>query len=92
MLFWMINTSSLFHLECNKCAMIREMGVWEHGVWKWVWRWRRGVRGRALGDFEELLSLIREVHPIRQERDKWISQLDEDGDFTVKRLKELIDI
>lgn len=31
----------LFMLSKNKNARVSEVGVWEEGVWRWKWAWRR---------------------------------------------------
>lgn len=49
------------------------------------------MRGRALGELQELMELVQEGYPDRHEKDKWVWLMDDQGVFTVKRLKELVD-
>lgn len=83
--------SRLFHLESQKRALISEKGEWRDGVWSWVWNWGSVVRGRSINEFEEMLGLISVCHPKQQENDRLWWFLGEEGEFSVKKLKELVD-
>ncbi|GKA53824.1 ALP1-like protein isoform X1 [Tanacetum coccineum] len=51
----------------------------------------RELRGRGLGDFEELMVLINFFFPNMLQEDSWRWIHDDDGAFTVKKLRDLVD-
>ncbi|XP_071704508.1 uncharacterized protein [Rutidosis leptorrhynchoides] len=56
-----------------------------------VWNWRRQLAGRALGDFENLMSLLSSVTLDGNQQDKWNWSGTADGLFSVKVLSNAID-
>ncbi|GJS00247.1 reverse transcriptase domain, reverse transcriptase zinc-binding domain protein, partial [Tanacetum coccineum] len=44
----------LYRLEINKDITVGDKRVWRNDTWDWRWDWARELRGRGLGDFEEL--------------------------------------
>ncbi|GJR27367.1 hypothetical protein Tco_1103599 [Tanacetum coccineum] len=61
------------------------------GGWKWEWGWEREVRGRGLGELEELSNMIQSFVPNSLYPDAWRWSLDEKGHFSVKSLRNMID-
>ncbi|GKC44506.1 putative RNA-directed DNA polymerase [Tanacetum coccineum] len=54
----------LFALESNKQVSVSGRGSWGiDGGWKWEWGWEREVRGRGLGELEELSNMIQKFVP-----------------------------
>lgn len=68
-----------------------ERGVWREGGWVWSWEWERGIRGRVAGELVEMTALIHSIAPTVGQPDTWTWNLEENGFFTVKTLRELID-
>lgn len=68
-----------------------DLGERRNGVWVWRWNWNRELRGRHLNEFDNLLRWIDGKDPKMHEKDRWVWDFDDDGEFTVKRLKEMID-
>lgn len=81
----------LFQLENRKNVKVSERGIWEAGKWVWVWDWARELRGRGIGDFNELTALLHSFSPSVGQKDKWVWNLVDHGCFTVKELRSLID-
>lgn len=81
----------LFHLESNKSVLVSERGEWEEDGWNWVWSWNRELRGRVMNEYEELKGYCNNNIPKIHSRDKvwWFN--DEEGKFSVKALKEMVD-
>ncbi|GJX96216.1 RNA-directed DNA polymerase, eukaryota, reverse transcriptase zinc-binding domain protein [Tanacetum coccineum] len=62
--------SRLFHLKRNKDVMAGYRGRWVEGVWEWVWDWIRPPKGRAVGDFDNLIELLENVRSLA----RWIKE------------------
>ncbi|GJR97831.1 RNA-directed DNA polymerase, eukaryota, reverse transcriptase zinc-binding domain protein [Tanacetum coccineum] len=80
----------LFRLERNKEVHVGDRGCWDHIGWNWCWDWVANPRGRSLGELEDCISLVRDHVPSRDGTDSWKWML-EDGGFSVKVLKEMVD-
>ncbi|GJX02450.1 putative RNA-directed DNA polymerase, eukaryota, reverse transcriptase zinc-binding domain protein [Tanacetum coccineum] len=80
----------LFRLERNKEVHVGDRGCWDHIGWNWCWDWVANPRGRSLGELEDCISLVRDHVPSRDGTDSWQWML-EDGGFSVKVLKEMVD-
>ncbi|GJV09607.1 RNA-directed DNA polymerase, eukaryota, reverse transcriptase zinc-binding domain protein [Tanacetum coccineum] len=81
----------LYRLEINKDITVGDKRVWRNDTWDWMWDWARELRGRGLGDFEELMVLINFFFPNVLQEDSWRWIHDDDGAFTVKKLREMVD-
>ncbi|GJX55919.1 reverse transcriptase domain, reverse transcriptase zinc-binding domain protein [Tanacetum coccineum] len=81
----------LYRLEINKDITVGDKKVWRNDTWDWRWDWAGELRGRGLEDFKELSILTNFIFPnVLQEYSwKWIH--DDDGAFTVKKLRDLGD-
>ncbi len=76
----------LFNLEDQKECFVREkMGYEERSV-SWRWRWRRELRGREIGEFEELQQLLAVVTFNTGGADRWMWHHNLKGIFLVKQL------
>ncbi|GJY40404.1 hypothetical protein Tco_0427674 [Tanacetum coccineum] len=71
--------------------MVGDKRVWRNDTWDWRWDWARELRGRGLGDFEELTVLTNFFFPNVLQEDSWRWIHDDDGAFTVKKLREMVD-
>nr|GEW04608.1 glycerol-3-phosphate acyltransferase 1 [Tanacetum cinerariifolium] len=80
----------LFRLERNKEVHVGDRGCWDHNGWNWCWDWVANPRGRSSGELEDCISLVRDHVPSRDGTDSWQWML-EDGGFSVKVLKEMVD-
>ena len=81
----------LFRLEEDKNACIADKGEWIDGSWTWTWKWRRSPFGREMGEFEDLLTRIAETTPVIDKEDKIEWSLDDSKEYTVKRMREILD-
>ncbi|GJV17568.1 RNA-directed DNA polymerase, eukaryota, reverse transcriptase zinc-binding domain protein [Tanacetum coccineum] len=81
----------LYHLDVYKEVSIGNKGNWRGDDWAWEWRWRITPRGRVLRDIIELCNLIQSVQLKKHVMDKCRWQISEDGKFSVKDLRDLID-
>lgn len=72
----------LWALERVKEVKLRDK-IGQAGVEDWPWSWDR--------EFEELLQLLQPISLMPNGADKWIWDLDANGVFSVKRLREMVD-
>lgn len=63
---------------------------WEEGNWSWIWNWRRILRGRAAGQFKDLLLTLQEFTPNEYSMDSWKWSATLNGVFTVSCLSKMI--
>ncbi|GJV52938.1 putative RNA-directed DNA polymerase, partial [Tanacetum coccineum] len=61
------------------------------GVWEWCWDWFWPLRGRAEGEFNELIDLVSNVVLDQNVKDVWWWKLDVNGAFSVKALSQWIE-
>lgn len=73
----------LYNLSCQKRVSVKDMGVWENGVWRWMFRWRRRLQGREVGWLEELLAVLGSAQLVEDKRDRWLWTLEGGGSFSV---------
>lgn len=73
----------LYNLSCQKREAVTDMGQWENGVWRWTFRWRRGLQGREVAWLEELLEILRGARLVEGKKDSWAWKLDGRGNYTV---------
>ncbi|GKC66598.1 hypothetical protein Tco_1099196 [Tanacetum coccineum] len=66
-------------------------GAWRGDDWTWEWCWRNTPRGRVMRDITELCNLVQSVQLNKNVKDKCNWELSEDGKFSVKDLRDLID-
>ncbi|XP_057418519.1 uncharacterized protein LOC130712718 [Lotus japonicus] len=59
------------------------MGHWLNGEWEWVFKWRRGLRGREVGWLEAMLGELRTKCLTEGRRDRWTWRQDGEGIYTV---------
>ncbi|KAJ9560947.1 hypothetical protein OSB04_006107 [Centaurea solstitialis] len=81
----------LYLLESNKEVSVAERGHFQDGVWVWNWGWRRSLRGRETGELNNLLRELEGVGPRVGERDMAVWRLVGVGDFSVRKLRELLE-
>lgn len=55
--------SRLYDLDPLKDSIVADKLRWERGNWNWKWSWRIALRGRAEGQFHDLLSLLLNFAP-----------------------------
>nr|GEW71103.1 reverse transcriptase domain, reverse transcriptase zinc-binding domain protein [Tanacetum cinerariifolium] len=90
------------HGPCGSLGDVRDMGG---GVGGGVWGdivigeeidglgdWVRVIRGRVNKEYGELLGVLQHVVVSNNCRDRWRWSLDEDEEFTVKKLSRLIEL
>ncbi|KAJ9551544.1 hypothetical protein OSB04_015589 [Centaurea solstitialis] len=77
-------------VEKVKDVRVADRWVKEGEEWSGCWNWRRALRGRELGEFNELLLILQDWRPSSNGSDKIKWNLSIDGSFSVKYLKELI--
>ena len=71
--------------------MVGHRGRRNDGVWEWSWNWIRPLRGRAEGQFNELIDLVSNVVLDENVKDVWWWKLDVKGVFSVKALSQRIE-
>ncbi|GJT56772.1 hypothetical protein Tco_0991826 [Tanacetum coccineum] len=79
----------LYHL-CKEVS-VGNKGAWRGDDWTWEWCWRNTPRGRVMRDITELCNLVQSVQLNKNVKDKCRWELSEDGKFSVKDLRDLID-
>ena len=57
----------------------------------WLWTWDRSLWSRARSELEDLSRLLLPIMLKRESTDKWVWDLDTNGIFSVKKLRELLD-
>ncbi|KAJ9557691.1 hypothetical protein OSB04_012305 [Centaurea solstitialis] len=80
----------LYNLETCKEALIAERGSFIGNGWVWEWSWRRELRGREVGEFSELCSILEGFNSKQGEADKYVWKLDPAGGFSVKTLRSVL--
>lgn len=80
----------LYDLEMEKFCTVAERLQWERTLWRWVWSGRRELRGRAVGQFEDVLSIFRDLTPSQFGHDFWRWSPAADKFFQVRSLSEMI--
>ncbi|GKC96175.1 reverse transcriptase domain, reverse transcriptase zinc-binding domain protein [Tanacetum coccineum] len=81
----------LYHLDSRKEDSVAEKGRWVDNDWRWEWVWVRELRGRVMGEYNELLGTLQNVVVSNDCRDRWRWALQDDGNFTVKALSRVVE-
>ncbi|GJX76874.1 hybrid signal transduction histidine kinase M [Tanacetum coccineum] len=87
----MISYDGRLTLIKNKDITVGDKRVWRNDIWDWRWEWARELRGRGLGDFEELTVLTNFFVPNVLQEDSWKWIHDDNGAFMVKELRNMVD-
>ncbi|XP_057794578.1 uncharacterized protein LOC131010891 [Salvia miltiorrhiza] len=74
----------LFNLCGNKRGCVGEMGFWENGNWIWEIGWRRELRDRERGMWEELRTFFSHITPCAGKEDDWQWKPGKDAAFSTK--------
>ncbi|GJU52436.1 hypothetical protein Tco_1226150 [Tanacetum coccineum] len=77
--------------ELKDFVLTGNKGAWRGDDWTWEWCWRNTPRGRVMRDITELCNLVQSVQLNKNVKDKCSWELSEDGKFSVKDLRGLID-
>lgn len=80
----------LYVLGTNKSCLVAEKVKWDEGTWSWVWNWRARLRGRAAGQFIDLLATLHDFTPKENTEDSWIWAPTSDGIFTISCLSKTV--
>ena len=81
----------LYHLDSRKEDRVAEKGRWVDNEWRWEWVWVRDLRGRVMGEYNELLGILQNVVVSKDCSDRWRWVLQDDGNFTVKALSRVVE-
>ncbi|KAJ9551745.1 hypothetical protein OSB04_015790 [Centaurea solstitialis] len=80
----------LSRLASNVNLTISEQGEWVGDSWSWNWSWRSELRGRTLGEFEDLQRRLVGWEPVRGKGDSWGWEFDLEKGFSVHRLRQVL--
>lgn len=82
----------LFRLDKDPNVIVADRGRLVDGNWVWVWDWTRNPRGRVVNELSVLYNLIQNTCPVSDRRDKWWWKMDDNGEFSVKKLRDIIEL
>ncbi|GKV53880.1 hypothetical protein SLEP1_g60393, partial [Rubroshorea leprosula] len=60
------------------------MGVWREDTWQWTLHWRRSLYEWEKDNLTEMLGLINNLHPIKDQTDHWEWKHNKEGEYSVK--------
>ncbi|XP_057811439.1 uncharacterized protein LOC131025661 [Salvia miltiorrhiza] len=73
----------LNRLSNNQRGLVKEMGEWIEGEWKWKFLWTHELMGRELDQLEDLLSKIQNCRLVAGVKDGWRWKVSPNGLYSV---------
>ncbi|GKV02303.1 hypothetical protein SLEP1_g14756 [Rubroshorea leprosula] len=74
----------LYLASTDKEKRISQMGLWREDTWQWTLHWRRSLYEWEKDNLTEMLGLINNLHPIKDQTDHWEWKHNKEGEYSLK--------